>query len=107
MKTGKLDRRLQILRAELIDDGHQERRGDYVAYGSPIWASLRDVSDSERFAGDTVHARLTTRFQVRSSSFSRGIEPTDRLECEGRIYGIVGVKQIGRKDGLEITAATL
>lgn len=107
MLAGKLDRRIQFLRAELIDDGYQERMGDYEPLGLPVWSSKADVSDGERFSAGTVDAQITTRFQIRSSEFSRGIRSTDRLHCEGVEYGIVGIKEIGRRDGLEITAKSL
>ncbi len=32
------------------------------------------------------------------------IDPKDRVRFEGRVYDIVGVKEIGRREGLEITA---
>jgi head-tail adaptor len=52
-----------------------------------------------------VQANITTRFVVRYSAFSAGITPVDRLTCEGQEFDIVGIKQIGRRDFLEITAA--
>lgn len=107
MARDLLDRRVQFLRAALIDDGYQERLGDYKAHGSPVWASRRDASDAERFAAGTVKAQITTRFRVRSTSFTRDIGPTDRLRSEGVDFGIVGVKELGLRAGLEITAVTL
>lgn len=103
MDAGALDRRLTILRAQLTDDGFSRVLGAPVEIGT-VWASKRDVSDGERFRNGTADATLTTRFQVRWSDFTASILPSDTLSCEGRTYGIVGVKEISRKVGLEITA---
>lgn len=33
-----------------------------------------------------------------------GLLPTDRLSYEGKLYDITGIAEIGRREGLEITA---
>ena len=107
MQAGKLDRRVQFLRAALVDDGYQQTQGPYIAHGAPVWAAKLEVSDAERFRAGTVEPVITTRFQVRWSGFTAGIERSDRLTCEGREYAIVGIKELGRREGLEIsTVAT-
>jgi hypothetical protein len=52
-----------------------------------------------------VQANITTRFRVRWSTFTAGITPKDRLICEGVEYDITGIKDIGRREFREITAA--
>jgi head-tail adaptor len=103
MDGGNLDRRLQVLRAVLVDDGFSEALGVPAVIGT-VWAAKRDISDGERFKDGAADAGLTTRFQVRWSEFTAGIRASDTLRCEGRAYGIAGIKEIGRREGLEITA---
>lgn len=103
MRAGPLDRRLEILRAALVDDGFAQVPGAPVVIGE-VWASKRDISDAERFKDGAADAAITTRFQVRWSTFAAAIRPSDTLQCEGRTYGIAGIKEIGRREGLEITA---
>lgn len=103
MQAGKLDRRLDILRAALTDDGFSSGPGTPAVIGT-VWASKQDVSDGERFKNGTTDAGITTRFQVRWSSLTAGILSSDTVRCEGRTYGVVGIKEIGRREGLEITA---
>ena len=98
-----MDRRISILRAPIVDDGFQEREAGFVPIGT-IWASKADVSDAERQRSAAVGAEITSRFQVRSNSFTRSITPKDRLLAGGRDYDILGIKEIGRLDGLEISA---
>ncbi len=103
MQAGKLDRRVTIERATMADDGFGQT--PTWAELATVWASRRDVSDAERFASGEVSAQITTRFRIRWSSVVAGIDPRDRLICEGRTYDIAAVKEIGRREGLEITAA--
>lgn len=103
MRAGDLDRLVQFLRASVEDDGYQSKPGPYVPYGGKVWAAKRDVSDSEKFAAGTLTAGITTRFQVRYSGHTASLTEADRLRCGGHTYAIVGIKELGRREGLEIT----
>jgi hypothetical protein len=48
---------------------------------------------------------MMARFTVRWSPFTAGISPKDRLTCEGVEYDITGIKEIGRRVGVEISAS--
>jgi len=62
------------------------------------------VSDGEKLASGILIATLETRFRVRSSTFTRGILPSDRLISEGRTFAIVGIKELeGRFAIIEFT----
>ncbi|QPM89379.1 head-tail adaptor protein [Pseudooceanicola algae] len=108
-RAGSLDRRVQFLRGTLTDNGFNEvlKWTDPAtdALGDLVWAERTDVSDQERWRAANVDAVITTRFVVRSSNFSRSITPKDRLVCDGLTFDIVGIKEIGRRDRLEITAS--
>lgn len=104
IEAGSLDRRVQFLRAAMVDDGLQTRPGEFRPIGSPVWAGKRPVSDGERFRAGQVQSGITDRFTVRHFALTAGITPADRLSCEGRIYAIDGIKEIGRREGYEITA---
>lgn len=101
--VGQLDRRVQFRRLQASDDGFA-RSGAWVDHGDPVWASRRDVSDRERALAGQTAAVLVTRFAVRWSSFTAGLTPVDQVLCEGRLFDIVGIKEIGRRQFLEITA---
>lgn len=103
MNAGNLDRRIQIRRSIAIDDGLQMVES-WADYGAPIWAARKDVSDGERAAAGWIEATSVARFTVRSSTFTRGLTPKDRIAAEGRGYDIQGIKELGRRDWLEITA---
>lgn len=105
MDSPKLDREITLERFTATQD---EGSGEDIQVWAPIatvWASKRDISDGEKFAASEVVAEMSTRFQIRWDQSWSDLNPKDRVVYEGRIYGIVGVKELGRRDGLEITAA--
>lgn len=102
--AGQLDRRIQF-RRNTPGEGSLGVTENWAAHGAPVPAMRKDISDGERWRAGEVGATITTRFTVRSSSFTRDVTPKDRLVCEGREYEISGIKEIGRRDFLEITAS--
>lgn len=103
MNGRSLDRRVTIERAASSDDGFGQ-----VETWSPlatVWASKRDISDAERIRAGSISAEITTRFRVRWWAVTATVTPKDRLVHEGRVYDIFSVKEIGRREGVEITGA--
>ncbi len=101
--AGNLDHRIQFQRATVVDDGLTETLV-FAAHGDAVWGSRKDISDGERWQAGALHAQVTTRFVVRWSAFAAGITPKDRLDCGEMGYEIVGIKVIGRRKLIEITA---
>lgn len=103
IRAGLLDRRVSIERASVTVDAF----GAEVPTWRPlatVWAAKEDVRDSERFAAAEVSAEITTRFRLRWSHRVADLTPRDRVNHNGRIYQIVAVKEIPRRQGIEITA---
>lgn len=103
MDAGKLDRRVQFLRATLADDGFSKVEV-FAPHGARVWAARQDVSDGEKMRGGMMSASIMARFTIRSSSYSRDLTPRDRIDQGGFVWEIVGIKEIGRNSFLEITA---
>ena len=70
------------------------------------WASFMPISDGERLANGGISSNLMGRFQIRYSALTSSLTPKDRLQMDGLIYDIIGIKQIAYRQWLEITAAT-
>jgi SPP1 family predicted phage head-tail adaptor len=104
MQAGELDRRIELRRATTVTDATGGETRTWFAIAT-VWASKQDVRDAERVRAQEVGATITTRFQIRWSSDVADLDASDELVCEGRTYAIEAVKEIGRRDGLEITAA--
>jgi SPP1 family predicted phage head-tail adaptor len=103
MQAGKLDRRVTFRRATVTQNALNE---DVSAWAdlATVSASKEDISDAERMRAAQTGASVTTRFQVRYSSVTASLTPRDQLVCEGRLYDIAAKKELGRRDGFEITA---
>ncbi|WP_435988537.1 phage head completion protein [Sulfitobacter sp. SH24] len=99
----KLDRRIQLRRSRENDDGFSKV---YVFedHGPELWAGKVDVSDGEKMRAGEVSATITRRFVVPSMELTRGLTPKDQLVFEGVEYAIYGIKEIGTRWRLEITA---
>ena len=103
LSAGPRDRRLKLLRAQAAQ-GDMADIETWQPFAT-VWASKRDVSDGERVAAAEVSAQITGRFPILWSRSVAGVSPRDRCGCQGLTYDIVAVKELGRRDGFEITAA--
>lgn len=104
MRAGSLDRRLTLRRRVVTTNALNEDVETFPDLAT-VWASKADVSDAEKVRAQQVGAEITTRFVVRWSVDLATLNPKDRCACEGREYEITGVKEVGRRDGIEITAS--
>lgn len=87
------------------DDG-LETVETWADFGEPVWAAKRDASDSERYAAGQLNAVRLSRFRILRTEAPGGLNPRDRLVCDGLAYAISGVKDaVDRVEELEITAA--
>lgn len=100
--AGKLDRRVMLLSTtETNTPLGVSKAGRELG---KVWAGRTDVSDSEKAAAGVVQGIVRARFLLRSSSLTRQLQPKDRISDGGLAFEIVGIKELGRKDFLEITA---
>lgn len=104
LNAGDLDRRLKLQRAINIANSLNEDIPTWTTLAT-VWASKRDVSDGERVAAAEVAAHITTRFRVRYGSIAKTLTAADRVMCDGLVYEISAVKELGFREGIEITAA--
>lgn len=104
MEAGNLDRRIAIERYSLTRNADNEPEEAWAEIGKR-WASKKDVSDGEKLRAAEVGAMVTTRFQVRWDSLTLTLTAADRLVYDGKTYDIVGTKELGRREGIEITAS--
>lgn len=103
LAAGKMDRRITIQRATITRDEYNEEVPGWADLAT-VWASYEPIKDGERFRGGERAADLSARFQIRYSATSATITAEDRLIFEGRTYEIEHVKEIGRREGLELTS---
>lgn len=106
IQAGKLDRRVTVERATATAGPFNEPVETWSPLLTNVSAAKTDIRDGERFRAGEVMADATTRFLLRWNTLSGTIDARDRLVCEGRTYSIVGVKEVGRREGVEITTAS-
>ena len=104
IKTGDLDRLITIQVATTSNDEFNAPIKTWSQYIKP-WAKVTEVSDREKVHSEEVGSSITTRFVIRHSTQSKVVDTVHRILYDGRIYDIVGVKDIQRNYFIEITAA--
>lgn len=103
MEAGRLDRRISILRASAVNDEFNQPVETWATLAT-VWAEAKPVSDGERMKAGQTLADKMIRFTIRYSSTVADVDPRDRITYDGRVFDISGIKEIGRRVGLEITA---
>jgi SPP1 family predicted phage head-tail adaptor len=98
MNIGKMDRRIVIQSATTTVDTFGQRNETW-ADRRKTWAAKRDEFASERIeAGQVVEVSRTT-WTIRHDP---NLKHTERIEYEGEIYYILGVMELGRKEGQRV-----
>lgn len=104
MLAGELDRRITIQRYGITYNEDNEPVEGFSDLAT-VWASAQYASDGERVRAAEVGATITIRFQIRYSSTVASVNPKDRVLYDGKVFDISAVKELGRREGLEISAA--
>lgn len=100
--AGRLDRRITIQRFTETRDEYNEAVQLWATLAT-VWASYEPLSDGEAFRAGETMAEASARFVVRYSTTLADLTPKDRLTFDGGTWQVVRVKEIGRREGLEIT----
>ena len=102
MKAGDLDRRISILRnGPAIDDGYTVKPGEFGVLCTRS-ASWKAANGREVFETMGKEGKAGGTFWVRSDSVTRQINQLDVVAYQGRIWEILGVQEIGRREGVEL-----
>lgn len=98
MNPGSLDRRVTIESYTTATDswGHPEKTWSTLA---SVWAQKKEVRAVERTEQAQVVALSYTQFRIRHRS---DVDTTMRINYESQYFYITAVKELGRKEGLEI-----
>lgn len=104
MKAGKMDRRVTLQRATLIDDGMTASAEQAWQDLGTVWASVTPVSDGEKWRAGATGGSISHRVLVRYSTVTASLKKSDRILLEGRVLDIGGVREVGRRETFEISA---
>jgi SPP1 family predicted phage head-tail adaptor len=100
LAAGRLDRLVVIERAVTVQDEFGEPVATWSAWKT-VFMGKRDIRAEERFRANQ---ELATETTVWTSHYIDGLTPTDRLNVDGLLYDIVGIAELGRRAGMQITA---
>ena len=100
MEPGRLDRRISILQRGSSTDSWNQRGNTYVLLAT-VWAEVRDPGAKEREEADQRVTVITKVFTIR---FRSDLTTIHRINYGSDTYHITGIAEIGRQEGLRITA---
>jgi len=99
MQAGKLDRRITIEDLQRTSDGAGGWTETWVTLAT-VWAEKRKQSGDEAFRAGGVVPAETIVFRTQYLS---GVTPEARVKYDSETYDITSVREIGRREGLELT----
>lgn len=100
MNAGRLDRRITLQRPARVrgEDGSWVDTWEDVA---TVWATVADLTAKERVGAPQVFSALAARMTIR---YREDVRPEWRIVYEGRPWRISGIREFGRREGVEIFA---
>jgi SPP1 family predicted phage head-tail adaptor len=100
MRAGKMDRRVTIQSNTTSRNSYGEETDSWSTLAT-VWAEVRHLRGDEKFLAKAVTTEkvITVRIRYRSD-----VTTQNRLVWESNNYDITEVAEIGRREGLEITA---
>lgn len=103
MRAGRLDRRISLQRATITQDS----TGDEVlTWGTltTVWAEAKPMRGAESFTAQQFIGKTPVTFRIRWSDATKAITVEDRIIFDERTFNILDVREIGRREGLEVDA---
>lgn len=104
MEAGRLDRRITF--EQEVETGSDDSGQPVTAWqqvGPACWAQKIDAGARQFFESAKENVEQTTTFKLR---WRDDVTQTMRIVCEGAVYEILpgAIKELGRREGLEIIA---
>lgn len=100
MRAGALDRRITIRRYTVAgDDGYGNEIREWADLAT-VWAAVQQEGGREYFAQGGIQAERKIVFRLRWTD----VAVSDRIQYDGGEFDIHDVRELGRKDGLELHA---
>lgn len=105
MDAGRLDRRI-VIEARSVTRAESGEEVESWAALATVWAQLLPMTGREFYsAGGAQNVPAeTARFRVRWLS---SVTPQHRIQADGKTWNIRNVAEIGRREGLELTAEAI
>ena len=102
-QAGRLDRRIVIQQAELVQDSFGQPVQIWTDF-QKLWARVTYPTAAERFHSAALHSERTAVFTIR---FITNLDEKMRISYEGLYWKITGIREIGRREGYEISGEVI
>jgi len=103
VNAGDMDRRVRIETPTFAQDSFGEPVPSWGVLDT-VWAGVRFLRAAEPFQGQQPNAQRATVFTMRYRS---DLDETMRIIFDAETYGIESIEEIGRREGLAVTARAL
>lgn len=100
MDPSNLDRRITIQQQSVSTDADNQTVETWAEWARP-WAQYIPQAGSEAMDGGQIVAAARARFVTR---YRAGVDESMRILHDGKMYSILSVIEVGRRDGLDILA---
>lgn len=98
MRAGGLDRRVTLQRFTSTQDEYGEEIQTWADLAT-VFAEVRQQGGQEFLAAAQIQASKRVVFFIR---WYPGLTPLDRVSFDGTLHDIAEVREIGRRDGVEL-----
>lgn len=98
MRLGDMDRRVTLQRFTTTYDEYNEQIRTWMDLAT-VWAEVRQQGGREYLVAETIMADRRVVFFIRWFS---GLTVLDRVRYDGLVHNIKEVREIGRRDGVEL-----
>jgi len=105
MEAGKLDRRIRIEQPQLAKNAAGEKTRTWIPLALNVAAGIAFPSTRQAMSGQQLVSEIDATFTLR---YRTDLAPKEdrRIVFDGRTYRIKGVREIGRRVGLEVDCTT-
>ncbi len=103
MRAGALDRRITLMRNEPTQSARGGLTDHWVTLAT-LYAAVKYDRGGERFATQQVVGQGVVTFVIRWGSAWSDFAVKDRVSFDGRDYDVRDVRELGRREGIEIDA---
>lgn len=105
MRAGQLDRTITLYApGTATDDGYTSKPA--MTLQGTRKARFIPERATEIYAGGGRQANVPIVLEVRSDPLTRQIDATWRVVMDGRTHDVTGTQEIGRREGIRISAVT-
>lgn len=100
MNIGRMDRLIEIQYPERTQNEFGEAVDTWTRFAR-VWAQAVPLRTTERFASAAQRESKVYTFRIR---YMRGIGPEMRIVHDSQNYRIIGIAELNRREGIELTA---